>query len=382
MLEMQRSNKFVDRPKQQFYGRDPYGLPRTKWNDVLKTEMEAYRDWRTKPYDPIRAKRLQQRAVSVEKSLPEFETYFGYLVNIHVPRLKVAQLSLIMVADSRLVREYCLWHMASRTGSPSRYMQKTLGDFYRIARYYLKDVPPDEWTAIDELRKSLSPDVKRDKLEVWNSLSVIEQAGMLEYPGIAELAYVPANATYQRMMIAVRAQRSLFIRLLVRRPFRNRNIREMKINRNLRYENGRWLIEFRGDELKVGRVHGQVNFYRILFPDDLVPQLEEFLSVWRPMLPGSGLPELFTTWTGRPFTYSALNAEFKKTIYAYTGRATNMHLMRDIWVTEFLEKTQDFPAAAEMLGDTVETILRHYAHLRRVNTGSLADQFVAQFVCG
>jgi hypothetical protein len=86
MLEMQRQHKFSDRPKQQFYRRDPYGLPHAKWNDVLKAEMETYRDWRTKPYDPTRAKRLQQRAVSVEKSLPEFETYFGYLVNIHIPR--------------------------------------------------------------------------------------------------------------------------------------------------------------------------------------------------------------------------------------------------------------------------------------------------------
>jgi len=381
MLEMQRSNKFADRPKQQFYGRDPYGLPRTRWNDVLKAEMAAYQDWRTKPYDPTRAKRLQQRPVSVEKSLPEFENYFGYLVNIYTPKLEAANLRMMLVANSKLVRDYCLWHIASRTGSPSRYMQKTLGDFYRIARYYLKDVSPAEWAAIDDLRKSFSPDVKRDKLEAWNSLSAIDQVGMMEYPGITELAYVPPTSDYQRSMIAIRAQRSLLIRLLVRRPFRNRNIREMKINRNLRYENGHWLIEFRGDELKVGRVHGRMNFYRILFPDDLVAQLEEFLTVWRPILPGSELPELFTTSTGRPFTHSALNTEFKKVIYAYTGRATNMHLMRDIWVTEFLEQSQDFATAAEMLGDTVETVLRHYAHLQNLKAGFLADRFIAEHVC-
>lgn len=382
MLEMQRQYKYVDRPKQQDYRHDPYGLPNMRWNDALKAEMEAYRDWRTKPYDPTRAKRLQQRPITFEKSLPEFENYFGYLVNIHDPRIEATKLCLILVADPDLVRDYCFWHMATRTGSPSRYMQKTLGDFYRIARYYLKNVPQEDWAAIEQLRKSLDPDMKRDKQAVWNSLSTIEQIGMLEYPGLAELAYVPASSIYQRAMIAVRAQRSLILRLLVRRPLRCRNICEMKLEHNLRYENGRWMIEFRGDELKVGRVRGCINVYRIQFPEDLVPQLEEFLTTWRSMLPGNNLPELFTAWTGRPFLQNALSTEFKKTIYAYTGRATNIHLIRDIWVTEFLEQTQDFPAAAEMLGDTIETVLRHYAHLRRVDTGALADRFIAQHVCG
>ena len=216
--------------------------------------------------------------------------------------------------------------------------------------------------------------MKRDKLEAWNSLSAIDQVGMMEYAGITELTNVPSTSVYQRSMISMWAQRSLLIRPLVRRPFRNRNIREMRINRNLRHENGHWLIEFRGNELKVGRVHGRINFYRILFPDDLVAQLEEVLTVWRPILLGSGLPELFTTSTGWPFTHSALNTEFKKVVYAYTSRATNMHLMRDIWVTEFLEQLQDF-ATAEMLGDTVETVLRHYAHLQNLKAGVLAGRF-------
>lgn len=381
MLEMQRQHKYVDRPKRQAYQRDPYGLPSAQWNDALKAEVEAYRAWRTKPYDPTRNKRLQQRPTTFEKSLPEFESYFGYLVNIRTPKMEAAALRLRLVANVELVREYCFWHIESRTGGPSRFMQKALGHFYRVARYYLAGVPQEDWATIDQLRKSIDPDVKRDKREVWNSLAVIEQIGLSEYPGLAELAHVPATSTNQRIMIAIRAQRSLIIRLMVRRPLRSRNIREMKLHHNLRYENGRWLIEFRGDELKVGRVHGRVNLYRIPFPEDLVPQLEEFLSVWRPMLPGSHLPELFTAWTGRPFVGNTLGAEFKKTIFAYTGRATNIHLMRDIWVTEFLERTQDFPAAAEMLGDTIETVLRHYAHLRRTNAGALADRFIAEHVC-
>jgi hypothetical protein len=103
---------------------------------------------------------------------------------------------------------------------------------------------------------------------------------------------------------------------------------------------------------------------------------------WRPLLPGHNRPELFTVWTKRPFTANALNTEVKKAIFSYTGRATNIHRLRDIWATEFIEQTQDFPLAASMLGDTVETVLRHYMHLRRTNTCEVADRFFAQQVAG
>lgn len=148
----------------------------------------------------------------------------------------------------------------------------------------------------------------------WNSLATIEQAGLSEYPGLAQLAYIPATSVDARIAVALKAQRSLIIRLLVRRPLRSRNVCDMKIDHNLRHKNNRWMIEFRIDELNVGRDCGQPSVYRMLFPEDLAPQLEEFLTVWRPMLPGSNRLELFTTRTGRSFTGCALNNGVRKNI--------------------------------------------------------------------
>lgn len=115
----------------------------------------------------------------------------------------------------------------------------------------------------------------------------------------------------------------------------------------------------------------------MLFPKDLVPQLEEFLTVWRPMLLGNALPELFTTLAGRPYSSCTLNNAVRKTIYLHTGRATDVRQIRAIWATEFLKKTRDFVAAAEVLGDTVESVLHQNAHLHRIDSRLLADRFFA-----
>ena len=86
---------------------------------------------------------------------------------------------------------------------------------------------------------------------------------------------------------------------------------------------------------------------------------------------------MFTTLTGRAFSTDTLNTEIKKAVYAYTKRPTNIHLFRDIWVSEFLLETQDFISAADVLGDRIETVLARYADLRRIDAGDVADRFIA-----
>ena len=211
--------------------------------------------------------------------------------------------------------------------------------------------------------------MNRDTRKVGYSLATIEQAGLSEYPGLAALAYIPLTS-HARIVVALKAQRSLIIRLLVRRPLRNRDVCDMKIDRNLRCANGRWTIEFRAEERVLGQVHGQPDVYRVSFPADLVPQLEEFLAIWRPLLPGDDLPQLFMTRVGYPFTTPALNHEVSKAILKRTSGAINLPQIRQMWATEFLTRTQDYAAAAVMLGDTVETVLRRYAYLRHADTGN------------
>ena len=213
----------------------------------------------------------------------------------------------------------------------------------------------------------------------WNSLSAIEQAGLSEYPGLAQLAYIPAASIGKRNAVAVKAQQSLIIRLLVRRPLPARCVCNMQLDRNLWGANGRWMIHFRAGEPNA-MMRQPASSYRVPFPEDLVQQLEEFLTVWRPMLPGRDLSELFTSLTGRPYTSSALNNVVRRVVRAHTGQATDVRRIRVIWATEFLKKTCDFAAAAEMLRETVKTVVHRYAHLKRAEPGALADKFWARHV--
>ena len=93
------------------------------------------------------------------------------------------------------------------------------------------------------------------------------------------------------------------------------------------------------------------------------------------MLPGQARPELFISRMGQPYTVFGLNKEFKKVVFAYTAQAMNLHLVRDVWASEYFASENDITVAAQMLGDTVETVLRHYVEpLRKQNT-EVADRF-------
>lgn len=131
----------------------------------------------------------------------------------------------------------------------------------------------------------------------------------------------------------------------------------MQLGKQLFQENGEWIIEFRDSQMKVARKRGLRNVFRLSFPNDLTSLLEEYLEVWRPILNQDDLPNVFVTTRGGPWSPYALNKQIKRTIYAYTGKATNIHLFRDIWATEFILGTQDFTTAAEMLNDDIQTVL-------------------------
>lgn len=244
-------------------------------------------------------------------------------------------------------------------------------DFLATARHYLK-VDATKLEAMTSLRAQVKPEVARDKRERWNSLATLEAVGLAEYPDGREFP----NPVYA----ALAAQRSLIIRLLVRRPLRSRNIREMQLGRNLYQTAKGWDIEFRGMELKVSRRCGQENVYHVSFPPDLVETLEEFLERWRPVLNTNGSNIVFLSRYGTPLSQSALNKQIKRAVYEHTGRGTNIHLFRDIWATEFIIGTQNLTAAAMILGDELETVLRRYAHLRAHDASQQADEFVAEIL--
>ena len=344
----------------------PYRLPLSQWPSSLQAEFDAYEQWRTGKLVPGRPWQRQQRPDTFARAVIQFEGYFGYLVNIRGENAN--SLRLESIHDLERLRSYTIWHADTRTGGPSRFIEKTLGDFAVVARYYMQ-VDRDILEGMAKLKAELKPDEVRDHRERWVSLLTLEQVGCDEYPDGQPFP----NMVYR----ALAAQRSLIIRLLVRRPLRSRNIREMRLGHNLYRQAEGWIIEFQGDELKVERRGQQKNVYRISFPADLMEPLEEFLKKWRPILNTKNCDYLFLSRQGVPISKGALNEQIQKAVYERTGRGPNVHLVRHIWATEFIEETQNFSVTAAILGDELETVLRHYAHLRTQDAGRHADEFLA-----
>ena len=60
---------------------------------------------------------------------------------------------------------------------------------------------------------------------------------------------------------------SLMLRLWTFIPYRQRNMREMQLGKNLYQDaHGIWRIVFRGDELKVASKQGRPNVFDLPFP--------------------------------------------------------------------------------------------------------------------
>jgi hypothetical protein len=63
-------------------------------------------------------------------------------------------------------------------------------------------------------------------------------------------------------------------------------------------------------------------------------------------------------------------------IYSFTGRRSHPHIIRTIWATEWILSGGDFMTAAIMLNDTLETVIKNYAHLRDENVAEKAYEWV------
>jgi site-specific recombinase XerD len=156
-------------------------------------------------------------------------------------------------------------------------------------------------------------------------------------------------------------------------PYRQRNMREMRLGENLYKDSqGHWRIRFQGEQLKIARKRGQNNIYDLQFPPTLVPVLEEYLVTWRPILLNRASdPEkehhIFLTQRGTLYTRWSLRGTTHRIVYRYTGKHWHPHIIRTVWATEWISNGGDMLKAARMLNDRLETVVANYSHLHHLN---------------
>jgi len=392
-----KSNRFTFRyesVKPSKYALDP--VPHS-----LAQEITRYETWSTKIVNRDRPDSLRKRAVSFAAHRETILRAAGYLVKyqgLHSELISLATLTELENAINFI--DWCIEMQGRFTANAVLNLARliVLGKYLSIVEQSTKRRKTLE-LRIDELRKyraTLGAPVKVvDKSKRWISLRKLESVGLSIYPlnarRISELGYRARRKLRRHKkdgykeyrMYAYRVLQSILIRLNIRLPLRQRNLREMLWNpetpeqgRNLYRREGKWYIRFVAAELKISHRKGEVHRVEHEFPDDIVGLLEEWLSQWRPILisfqkgghsgserVGSGQELVFLNSVGAPLTLDQVTWAFHSATYKFTGVAMNPHMVRTIWATEYIKSTRNFIDAAYMLGDTVETVLESYAKL-------------------
>jgi hypothetical protein len=305
-----------------------------------------------------------------------------------------------------LLEDFAWWWINERVGRNTHGLSMMLEEMKTIARYFVRDEAlatatvriydglPDEEVVIDKDLRMLT----LEELEwIGQSIYPLNERRMQEIPYLSEVVeHVNDPVRYPTLgrgknplkqangrRLALWAEASLIIRLMVRRPLRQINVREMKIDVNLIQVNGGYELRFAGDELKVrqrrvkGR-HRQVkaNRWAFHFPHELQGLLHEYLNIWRPKLLQSPSPKslrsspyLLINSRGRPFDTNHMARIVEETTWRFTQQRpggpvmVNPHQIRTIFATRMLKAGLNIIDVARLLGDRLQTVGDKYITL-------------------
>jgi integrase len=360
----------------------------------LEQGIQTYLQWCQRVVQPGRPHSVKKRATTCHGVSEGLTRMAGFAV--HVQHLPAELLTLRDLCDPALVHAFIQWWVEERRRKLTPGLRNIIVHLEVIARHWLKDLTIAE--ALKDLLKGdlAVADAVRDKQTRWLSLAQIDAVGQTVYPlNPTRLHDFWEARTIQRhltdpmryplpakscnlTLYASWAGVSLILRFLVRRPLRQRNIREMTVQRNLYQDHeGLWRIRFSGQELKVDRRDGGVNRYKCVFPPDLVPWLEEYLTIWRPRLATAGEEHVFLNSKGHPFTANRLTGAVAASTMRFARVGVTPHIIRDVFATEYLKQHPgDAAGVAKRLGNTIAVVYRHYAHLLDQEADTRVDTFL------
>lgn len=201
---------------------------------------------------------------------------------------------------------------------------------------------------------------------------------------IREQRMKPKSADARRQ--AIYARNELLMLWLVILPWRQKNLREMRItgdSPNLFHSQihnystatkPRWIVE--EEERVPNSSYWQVRFssdetktkhpVQMFLPSELVLLLEEYLEKHRPVLvrKDATVNTLFVNDSGKPMTITQIRNLVKGLASRYAGVPTTPHIYRDIAAFEWLRcHPEDFLTVSKLLWHrNVNTTIRIYGH--------------------
>ena len=341
-----------------------YRLPQAEWPPDIQDGWRIYRA------------KCSLRETTWRGYVGHMRSYLGYLAHVAHAQPQWAD-----VFDTVQLAEFVRWHAARHERPMTTYAYQMVTMVAAMAKVLKHPHARD----LAEYRQTLPmPDpVHNKRVHDWVPLAELEavaQACLRE--GRLPVAR-SGNVKTPGLNRARAFERGVILALLVRVPLRQRNVREMQWGKHLYQDHeGDWQLSFRGSDLKIGNRGERINEYTLnlsKYAPDFLPVLEEWRTVYSPRLPNpAGATLVFPTGSGAPYTTSHLGGELSSIVARYTGKRFYPHLIRTIWATEFLTKTQDYATAATMLGDTVAMVIKTYYHIVHEEQHAKAAAFLAE----
>ena len=188
----------------------------------------------------------------------------------------------------------------------------------------------------------------RERLKQFDDEAVVRR--LLAFPGQErDRALKLRNPARQAKGI----ERALAIAILSTCGLRIRNLRMLRLDRNIRRTGERVFLEFGMDETKT---HAELS---LELPREVIDLLDLFLAEYRPLLPNADGPWLFPGGKpGTPRTYSAMRVAVSWPLRRHAGIELSPHLYRHIIAKIVIERAPECAVfVARMFGHKSRRVL-------------------------
>lgn len=347
----------LDLPRWQDKSRANYGLVRHHWPAGCIAEFEAFeRGARNQAREGEKRWRGPLRTVSVGDMEKELRQFLGYLRNIRAA-LPDDKTLLSTLSDRETVIGFVDWHIKERCGGEARgYHENTLKQLSAFLEWLGGDAATVE--QYKRIANTLVPVRVRDPFPERPMDYDEFVRGAMQALQEKKEEFENARTIQERIWAACRYRDALILALLVCRPIRSRNVREMELGANLYQDRSAWRMRFLSHQAKARQ-------YICDFPSQLVPWLEFYLADVRPVLLGRRKAiQLFLTKSGYSITAADLWRRLCGIGEEYLGISTNPHLFRYLIPSAYLARHPDALGQMQaILGhSTMQTTVRCYVH--------------------
>ncbi len=353
-----------------------YGVRLRDFPPRMKQEVTDLLKWKCADYSIDRPKNGHHRAITSKFLQQVFCTLLGYALNIR-NETQIGSIQELVRRD--IVGGYVEWCINERKvkGGP---LQRKLGVLWSALRHHPSFKPLD-WGWLRSLADGIP-------IEHESELKARKAAKYLDYPSLESIAaQLCAERTKAEKdnpkRAALLCMYELLIRWLLTLPWRQRNVREMRISGSMPnlfrsavppftpIDKPDWVVQ--EEQRNSAAEFWQFRFSpaetktkiapHALLPRQLTGILEEYLTKWRLLLVGSSDPgTLFVNRIGGRMTQLDIARAVSDLTVRYGGRRVTPHLFRDIVAFTWLKThPQDYLTLSKLLWHSnVNTTIRIY----------------------